>query len=93
MLHFGGAKVPIGDVVLTRGVADAIPGEHYFPLLERHARGDWGEVCDEDKQANDWALANNERLLSAYTTPDGVKLWIITERDRSATTILFPDEY
>jgi len=58
----------------------------------RHASGDWGEVCDEDKQANEQALINGDRLLSAYDVM-GKRIWIITEYDRSLTTILFPDEY
>jgi hypothetical protein len=55
--------------------------------------GDWGEVCAEDKRANDAALKLGERLLSAYTLSAGVKVWIITEADRSSTCILLPEEY
>lgn len=60
--------------------------------LNRHAKGDWGDVCDEDKKANDFALDNKERILSSYTLDD-TKIWIITEWDRSVTTVLFPSEY
>ena len=69
--------------------------EGKFQLLEclnRHRQGDWGDVCDEDKKANDFALDNKERILSSYEL-DGEKIWIITEWDRSVTTILFPSEY
>lgn len=62
--------------------------------VSRHARGDWGDVCDEDKRLNDRARKDASRLLSAYTLMDGTtRVWIITEADRSATTVLLPDEY
>ena len=61
--------------------------------LRRHARGDWGDLDDEDRKANDRALQEGSRLFSAYKTKAGVKFWIITEADRSATTVLLPDEY
>ena len=59
----------------------------------RHACGDWGTVCPDDALANDEALEEGERLLSAYKLRDGTKVWIITEADRSSTCILLPDEY
>ena len=59
----------------------------------RHMAGDWGDVDEEDKAANDQALTDGSRLLSAYRTAAAKKLWIITEADRSATTILLPEEY
>jgi hypothetical protein len=70
-------------------------------LLERHVRGDWGEVCPEDAQANEQALRSGSRLLSAYVliAPSEakglppVKVWLITEADRNMTTILLPEEY
>jgi hypothetical protein len=61
--------------------------------LRRHASCDWGELCAEDKASNDQALQYGGRLMSAYRTPTGVKFWIITEADRSATTTLLPEEY
>jgi hypothetical protein len=60
--------------------------------LQRHARGDWGDVCAEDKQSNDQALQDGDRILSSYMI-NGTKIWIITEWDRSVTTVLFPSEY
>ncbi|HUV03991.1 MAG TPA: hypothetical protein VMX94_02665 [Armatimonadota bacterium] len=60
--------------------------------LTRHLSGDWGDMCDEDKEANDLALKEGRRLMSAYKA-HGVKFWIITECDRSATTFLLPEEY
>jgi hypothetical protein len=62
-------------------------------LLSRHRRGDWGDVDTEDWTANDQAMIHGERVLSAYTLKDGVRVWVITEADRAATTILLPDEY
>lgn len=69
-------------------------GEDRLEYIARHARGDWGIVDADDKRANDDALKVGARLLSAYMLRDGTtKIWIITEADRSATTILLPDEY
>ncbi|EHH1077101.1 type I restriction endonuclease subunit M [Vibrio parahaemolyticus] len=84
-----------GQVVLTRGIAElmaGIPHVMLIPYLMRHAIGDWGDVCVEDKIANDEATHNGQRVLSSYQFC-GQKIWIITEWDRSATTILFPHEY
>lgn len=85
----------LGEIVATRGALAALEKAGQPPLLFiiRHLRGDWGEVCEEDWQANDDAVENGERLLSAYTLAAGERLWIITECDRSVTTILTPDEY
>jgi hypothetical protein len=91
------SKVKLGQLVATRGAIEAFndeEGEDFLArCIARHQSGDWGDVCDEDKAANDTALANGERLLSSYSTPGGVKLWIITEWDRSLTTCLLPSEY
>jgi hypothetical protein len=90
----------LGQLLSTPGALEALEQSHQAPadFLSRHSRGDWGEVCDEDRQANDDALKDGSRLLSAYKTLKNVKLWIITEATddqgrRSATTILLPDEY
>jgi hypothetical protein len=61
-------------------------------LVARNARGDWGNVCSDDAQTNTQALQSGARLLSSYTLPDGVRIWIITEADRSSTTLLLPSE-
>ena len=86
---------PLGQVVATRGALAALDaaGQSFLEFIVRHASGDWGEVCPEDRRANDEALANGERLLSAYSTAKGDRIWIITESDRSVTTLLLPDEY
>ncbi|MEM7387300.1 MAG: type I restriction endonuclease subunit M [Verrucomicrobiota bacterium] len=61
--------------------------------LARHERGDWGEVCTEDRAENEEALRRGGRLLSVYRTEEGTRFYIITEADRSSTTVLLPDEY
>ena len=89
-----------GKIVATCGVAARMESDADFKSfvansLERHLNGDWGELCDEDAELNTNALKNGERLCSVYLidgVPDG-KIWIITEADRSTTTVLFPHEY
>ncbi len=83
----------LGQVVLTAGVEASIPAEEISAALSRHAYGDWGDLCAEDKAKNELALKNGSRLVSVYTTQDGTRFWIITEADRSVTTILLPEEY
>lgn len=94
----GIGKFPMGKVVLTRGVYDWVIVNGGFQSfvsgsLKQHARGDWGNLCPEDRKQNELALKDGSRLLSAYEHWRLPKIWIITEADRSATTILFPDEY
>lgn len=86
-------KFPLGKIFTTPGVQAVIPDEEVFRALARHQSGDWGEVNAEDKQENAYSLGRRLRLLSAYHSPAGVKFWIITEADRSATTVLLPSEY
>ncbi len=88
-------RFPLGQVVATPGALRALQEAKQLPavFLDRHVSGDWGELGDEDKQANEQALRADLRILSAYTTSAGVKLWVITEADRSATTLLLPSEY
>ena len=87
-------KFELGKVVMTKGVAENCIFEDYLECLKRHQFGDWGDLCEEDKKANDFAVENGERILSAYTIGENkVKIWIITEWDRSCTTILLPEEY
>ena len=88
----------LGQVVWTRGVNDRVAEDEEFAKfvwasLRRHACGDWGDLGDGDRQENELSLKQGFRILSAYS-PEGLpKIWIITEADRSATTILFPEEY
>lgn len=78
-------------IVKTRG-ADEFPQDFLMRCLERHANQDWGDLCSEDKKANDDAVRHGGRVLSSYELR-GDKLWIITEADRSVTTLLTPEEY
>jgi len=86
-------KFPTGLNLMTRGAQAAVNPCERVAALTRHISGDWGEVDAEDKAANDDALVDGTRLLSAYRTIAGEKFWVITEADRSATTILLPEEY
>jgi hypothetical protein len=86
-------KFPLGGVYITPGALSALSSEKVRDALRRHANGDWGELDEHDRKANDQALQDGARLLSAYTDINGIKFWIITEWDRSATTILLPEEY
>lgn len=85
----------LGRVLATPGALRALDaaGDVPFTYLARHRRGDWGDVCPEDAAANDAALRDGARVLSAYTLSTGERIWLITEWDRSATTILLPSEY
>jgi len=85
----------LGFVVATPGALAALEAVGQLPteLLARHEAGDWGEVGAEDRAENELSVRDGFRVLSAYTLRTGVKLWIITEADRSATTILLPEEY
>lgn len=89
------ATFPLGQVVATPGAIEAMKecGQSPSFFLDRHVAGDWGGVNAEDWQLNDQALKDGTRILSSYKTLRGKKLWIITEADRSATTLLLPDEY
>ena len=86
-------RFPLGRTVITRGALDALDDADVRAGIARHAIGDWGDLCPEDKEANDDALRVGARVLSAYHTEGGLKFWIITEADRSATTVLLPEEY
>ena len=88
-------KFDLGRVVATPGALEALSYAQQPPILflRRHVSGDWGIVDDHDKQENDDALKVGNRILSAYILKSGVKIWIITEADRSATTVLLPEDY
>ncbi|HEV7302445.1 MAG TPA: hypothetical protein VGN72_24105 [Tepidisphaeraceae bacterium] len=91
----GITRFATGKIVATPGAVEAVDasGEGFGPFLARHCVGDWGEVSASDARANERALASGERLLSVYRTAYGVKIWIITEADRSVTTVLLPEDY
>ena len=84
---------PLGRIVATPNALENLTQEDIMPVLRRHASGDWGDLDEEDKRANDLALKNGSRLLSAYHAKNGTKFWIITEADRSVTTLLLPEDY
>jgi hypothetical protein len=88
-------KFSLGQTVATPGALQTLEESGQSPgdFLSRHVQGDWGEVCDEDKELNDQALIDGSRILSAYKTLKGVKIWVITEADRSSTCCLLPSEY
>ena len=87
------ALVPLGQLFATPTAIIAVTEKEVQQALQRHVMGDWGELDEEDKKANDQALQTGERLLSTYRTANGTKFWIITEADRSVTTVLLPDDY
>ena len=80
-------------ITATPGARNAIESDKAAELLARHFCGDWGDCCEEDRKVNDSALANGQRLMSVYKSPDHETIWIITEWDRSITTVLLPEEY
>ena len=86
---------PLGEGVATKGAVAAMAAANQSPLpfLLRHARGDWGEMCGDDWALNDESIESGDRLHSAYRTSLGIRIWVITESDRSVTTLLLPDEY
>jgi hypothetical protein len=87
VLATAGVVARLGDLGLDlHGVLD--------PYLARYAAGDWGELDRDDRAANDWAVVfGDERLLSAYRLADTTRIWVITDADRLATTVLLPEEY
>lgn len=88
-------RFPLGRIVATPGALAALAaaGEAPSKYLSRHVSGDWGDVCSEDAKTNVDALRDGDRILSAYTLPDGVRIWVITESSRTTTTLLLPNEY
>ena len=89
------ARFLLGETYITPGAEEALmmAGQTGIEFLRRHMSGDFGELADEDAQENELSLQEGFRLLSAYRTAKGQKLWIITEADRTSTTVLLPDEY
>ena len=86
------ASVPMGNVVITPNALDQLTPADVQLGLQRHQSGDWGGLGEEDWKENDDALANGRRLLSSHRS-GSTTFWIITEADRSATTVLMPDDY
>jgi|SRR5258708_36878318 len=86
---------PAGQIVATPGALALLKQANQSPLefLSRHLRGDWGDLCQDDKTENELSLKNGFRLMSSYQVTDTERLWIITEADRTVTTLLLPAEY
>ena len=87
------ARFPSGQIVITTNAQKTLHAEDVQSALARHLRGDWGDCDAEDRQENDLSLREGFRLLSVYHDQHDVKFWIISEADRSATTILLPEDY
>jgi hypothetical protein len=87
-------RFPLGQVVSTPAALDILEQSDSSArqLLAQHQSGNWGTISEDDQQVNEEALESGDRILSAYRV-EGTKLWIITEADRSSTTLLLPDEY
>ena len=85
---------PLGQVGITEGAVEALERASISPssIVQRHVLGDWGDLTDQDKKSNELALEMGGRILSAYHLPDRTEIWVMTEPDRSATTVLLPGE-
>ncbi len=86
-------KLTLGRILITPNAREILTDYEVFAALARHQSGDWGEVCEADRQANICAVKQEMRVLSSYRTVSDDKFWIITEADRSYTTILLPEDY
>lgn len=88
-------RFSLGRCLATPAAVEAMEAAGHVPadFINRHVHGDWGDLDTEDREANEDALVHGDRIFSVYHTRERVKLWIITEADRSATTILLPEEY
>jgi hypothetical protein len=88
-------RFSLGQVVATPGALEALEAAEQdpFTLVSRHQSGDWGELVEADKQENEYSVQHGFRILSRYRLATGAIVWVITEWDRSATTLLLPNEY
>lgn len=86
-------RLELGQLLITPAAREALLPADVRTALDRHAQGDWGDVTGDDAEANDEALENEGRLFSVYHNPDGLKFWVITESDHSATTVMLPEDY
>ena len=87
------AKFRLGRIVATPNALESITQDDILTAIGRHQSGDWGDVCAEDRHTNDQALVQRTRILSVYHAANGTKFWLITEADRSVTTVLLPEDY
>lgn len=86
-------QISLGKTVITANAMATLDPDSVQQALRRHATGDWGDLSPEDRQENDLSAREGFRILSAYTDTQGTKFWIITEADRSSTTVLLPEDY
>lgn len=86
---------PLGQIVMTPNAADALAdsGESPITFIAKHASLNRGDLCEDDHKANIWSLQNEARILSSFKLASGVKLWVISEADRSSTCLLLPSDY
>ena len=86
---------PLGSVVATPAALELLEENGQTPseFISKHHSGQWGNLCDEDRQTNDAALKDGSRIFSSYNLNDGQKIWVITEADRASTCVLLPSEY
>lgn len=87
------AKFRLGHIVATPNALEHLSQADILSGIQRHQAGDWGDLDDHDRQENELSLTQGFRLLSAYHAESGTKFWIITEADRSVTTVLLPEDY
>lgn len=85
--------IPLGVTVLTIGARETLTNEDILTALSRHSRGDWGDLSASDREENELACTEGFRIFSTYRATDGTRFWVITEADRSSTTIMLPEEY
>ncbi len=91
--HVPIAVFRLGKILATPNALSKLSQDDILRGIQRHQSGDWGDVDADDREANNRALREGTRLLSVYHTASGLKFWIITEADRSATTVLLPEDY
>ena len=87
------AKFRLGHIVATPNILMRISTEDVLSAIKRHQAGDWGDVDEHDRQANERALIESTRLFSVYHAANGIKFWLITEADRSSTAVMLPEDY
>lgn len=86
-------KVKLGSTYITSNASATLVPTDVITAIRRHAAGDWGDLCEEDRAENEVSLKRHSRLFSIYHDSNGTKFWIITEGDRSRTTVLLPEDY
>ncbi len=87
------ARLRLGRIVATPNALGKVSNQDILVAIQRHQAGDWGDVSEDDRSENDLSLKEGFRLLSVYHAQNGTKFWLITEADRSVTTVLLPEDY